>query len=461
METPRGLETPSTGARWGLFALTLAAALLRLHGLAAEEPWFDEVFSIVASSQDLPTLWRSALADQTNPPGFYLLLWGWIHLGGFDLAWMRLLPALASIVAVPAVGLATFRLGRGAGPALVAAALAAVSPLMLAMAHELRTYAMLALVTTLTLAAVVRGHRVATAAGYLALVALHYFGAFVVAALALGEILRDPRRWRAAVATALPSALLLGGWLALVAQSAVGRVGGNAAWIPPFQPHDLVTLAAQVVGTFGTAPGAALVSAALLAALGIGLVAARRDPPLRPVVTLAVLPLLLVGVTATLLDRPLWVARYLIIVLPAWWMLLAIALGRWSGRAGRVGTLAMLAWATLAGLHAERVRPRKTAWSAVARALTTAGPRTLCATEFYVTLPLRYQALEHGIPLTLLDLDACTAARRPDGVLLRPGTETMLRVLAARGATIGPATDLHTMFPETRLAPIAWPATSP
>ena len=59
METPRGLDAPPASARWGLLALTVAAALVRLHGLAAEEPWFDEVFSIVASSQDLPTLWRS------------------------------------------------------------------------------------------------------------------------------------------------------------------------------------------------------------------------------------------------------------------------------------------------------------------------------------------------------------------------------------------------------------------
>lgn len=457
METPRGLDAPPASARWGLLALTVAAALVRLHGLAAEEPWFDEVFSIVASSQDLATLWRSAVADQTNPPGFYLLLWGWIQLGGLDLAWLRLLPALASTVTVPAVALAARALGLGVGAALTAAALAAASPLMLAMAHEVRTYALLALATTLTLSAVLRGHRAATVLGYLALVALHYFGALVVAALALGEVTRDPQRWRPAIAPALPAAAALATWIGLTVHAATGPVGQNASWIPAFHLTGLIDLASQVVGTFATAPGTALVCSALLAALGFALMGSRRQPALRPVLTLAVLPLLLVAL-ADLLTQSLWVERYLIIVLPAWWLLLVAATARWRGLRAHLILLALVSWAIPAGLYGEWARPRKTAWSTIARALASPSPRGLCTNEFYVALPLRYQAVQHAIPLTILDLEGCTATGHPDGIILRPGTEATLRDLAARGAIIGTPRDLHTRSPETQFVPLDWPA---
>lgn len=479
METPREPSAAPVGARFALVAITVAAAWLRLPGLTAEEPWFDEVFSIVLASQELPELWRRAVADQTNPPGFYLLLWGWTRLGGFDLAWMRLLPLLAAVLTVPATALAARTAGLGWTGAIVAAALAAASPLMFAMSGELRAYAPLALATVLTLAASAQRRTLATAIGGFVLVSLHYFGAFVVAALLLAALREAPRRWRAALAASVPAGVALAGWLLIVVRAAgPGGFAGNAAWIAPPGARGLVSFGSQVVGTFGTTVGAAVVSALLAAALLLALgTAARRlrartgpESPAAPdapggavgiggierAIALATVPLALVALLAAATGRELWVARYLIITLPGWWLLLAHAVERVPGRWREAALAALLTWASLAGIDADRTRPRKTAWSQVARALTAGGPRTICTNESFVALPLRYQALGAAIPLTVLDLADCTAARAPAAMVLRPGTEASLAPLVRAGARVGAPRTLGTALPATLLVPLEW-----
>lgn len=466
METPREPSTAPAWARLALVAITVAAAWLRLPGLTAEEPWFDEVFSIVLASQDLPELWRRAVADQTNPPGFYILLWGWTRLGGFDLAWMRLLPLLAAVLTVPATALAARASGLGWTGASVAAALAGASPIMFAMAGELRAYAPLALVTALTLAAAAHRRTLVTAIGGLVLVALHYFGAFVVAALFVAALREDPRRWRPALAAALPAGAALAAWLWVVARAADGGAfAGNAAWIAASGARGLLSFGSQAVGTFGTAAGAVVV----LAVLGVSVVVALRrtrsregDGALGHALThalaLAILPLLLVALLAAATGRELWVARYLIVTLPGWWLLVAHAVERAPGQWREALLAALLTWSSLAGIHADRTRARKTAWSLVARALTAGGPRTVCTNESFVALPLRYQALGNDIPLTVLDLADCTPDRAPDTMLLRRGTEASLRSLVGAGARAGAPRELGTTLPATVLVPLRWPA---
>lgn len=457
VETPREPPTSPVWARWALLAITMAAAALRLPGLTAEEPWFDEVFSVVLASQDLPELWRRTLADQTSPPGFYLLLWGWTRVGGFDLAWMRLLPALAGTLTVPTMALAARTAGLSWVGALVAASLAAVSPLLLAMSSELRAYAPLALLTTLALAlALARRERGAAIIGC-GLVLLHYFGAFVVASLAVARLLDAPQepwphRLRRALALGLPSALVLGAWVLLVLVAAgPGSVGGNAAWIDAFSWRDLPSFGSQIVGTFGTTLGAVLVTALLAWAL-----ASARPSAVPHEVSLAVLPLLLAATAGAIGGRELWVARYLIVSLPAWWLLLARLVDRAPGASKELALAALLTWAGLAGIHAERTRPRKTAWSQVARAIVAAGPRTVCTAESFVALPLRYQAVRLGLPLTVLELADCTADHAPAAILLRDGTEAALEPVSRAGAILGAPRDMGTRLPATWWIPLRW-----
>lgn len=479
MPTAPTTATSPRWAPWALVAVTLLGAGLRLPGLTAEEPWFDEVFSLVLAAQDLPLLLRRAIDDQTNPPGFYLLLWGWTHLGGLELAWSRLLPALAGTLTVPAVALAARTLGLGTLAALVAALLAATSPLLLAMSSELRAYAPLALVTALALAAVAAGRPRAFGLAALALVSLHYFGALVVAALVIGARWHDRALGRRCLVAALPAAAALGAWLLLVAREAGDRgVGANAAWIGPPGLDDLPSFASQVVGTFGTRAGAFAVLAAVLAALfAAALVAARAarlpgaglapslgggpagtDPSgaARLLLAAAIVPVLAALALSLGTGRGLWVARYLIIVLPPLWLLLAAAAVR-APRRVRAGCVAALAaWALLAGPLAEAQRTRRSDWSLVARALTAGGPRVVCTNEPFVGLPLQYQAVRARLPLTVRDLGECLRERDADAILLRDATDASLRVLQRAGADVGPPRALGTRLPETRIRAIRW-----
>lgn len=474
METPRAPRETPLWARSALVALVLAAGWLRLHGLTAEEPWFDEVFSIVLASQDLSELLRRSVADQTNPPGFYLLLWAWTRLGGFDLAWMRLLPALAGTLTVPALALAARATGATWSGALVAGALVAVSPLALAMSSELRAYAPLALVTALAIAAAASRRPVALATCGVALVSLHYFGALVVAALALGTLWADRSRPRVALLPAIPAAVALALWGLLVYGTGdAGTVGGNASWIPAVGLRALTSFGSVIIGTFGTEAGAVAVPLAFLLSLLLALrFALPRALPFAPpeavsravmngsssahlVIAVAVVPLALVAVATLLTGRALWVPRYLIVAIPGWILLVQRAIdhaGRW--RATAVG--ALLGWATLAGTLAEQTRVKKTAWSSIARALTAGAPRTICVNESYVGLPLRYQALSMRLPLTVLDLSACTPTRAPDAMIVREGTEASLDRLRAVGAELGHARDLGTALPATSIVTLHW-----
>lgn len=461
METSRESQTAPPWARWTLVAITLAAGWFRLPGLSAEEPWFDEAFSIILAAQDLPELLRRTVADQTNPPGFYLLLWGWTRLGGFDLAWMRLLPALAGVLTVPATALAARASGLGWTGAIAAATFAAGSPLLFAMSSELRAYALVALASALLLTAAARRRHVAVAALGAVLVMLHYFGALLVAAVALGMIWRDRRDTRAAVVSGLPAAVALGGWLLAVwrASGAERGIGGNAAWIAGAGMVRFTSFGSEVLTAWGTTLGTILGLLVLATALIVTLRHARRDTrsARRLAVAAAAVPLLLVLAAELLTGRALWVNRYLIITLPAWCVLLAHAVTALQGAWMEGALAALLTWSALGGLYAERIRVKKTAWSQVALSLSGGVPRTICTNESFVALPLRLQAVQRGIPLTVLDLAECTRSKAPSAMVLRPGTERSLERLREAGASLGAPRDLGTTLPETRLVAIRWP----
>jgi len=465
--------------------LTLAAALWRFPWLTAEDLWFDEVFSVVLASQDLGELLRRAIGDQTNPPGFYLLLSGWMRLGSVDEWWVRALPALAGTLTVPALVALARALRCDWGTALLGGLLAAVSPLLLAMSVEVRAYAPVALLATISLTLAVRvatdpraphatRDRALLAATDVALVMLHYFGALVVAARVLSAFLvarapadtantadgaDAPRIRRDAILTALPAAVLLATWIAIVVAQASDRVGTNASWIPVADVATALSFASQVVGTFGTRGGAigvgALVLLALLLPLGRRATTARAAAPW--LLSAALVPVVIVLGASLLTGRSLWVARYLIVVLPALLLLVAGVPAALPPRWRAAGTTLLAGWAIAAGTLSIGLRQQKPAWSRIVPALTAGGSTTACVNEPFVGLPLQYHALRTGAPLSVFEIATCASARTGDWVVLRPGTEGSLEALrTARGAP-GAARALGTELPSLLVIRLEWP----
>ncbi|HEY5491434.1 MAG TPA: hypothetical protein VIK25_09610, partial [Gemmatimonadaceae bacterium] len=92
--------------RLGPVLPALAAAvfgIVRLPELTRSPLWFDELFSLDVASLPFGESMRRIIADHTNPPLFYVLLKGWVALGGDGDLWARLLPCLFALLLGPAL----------------------------------------------------------------------------------------------------------------------------------------------------------------------------------------------------------------------------------------------------------------------------------------------------------------------------------------------------------------------
>ncbi|HID61398.1 MAG TPA: phospholipid carrier-dependent glycosyltransferase, partial [Anaerolineae bacterium] len=123
--------------------ITLLALALRLYHLGAQSLWYDEGVSVYLARMSLPQL-TAWTADDIQPPLYYYLLHFWLLLfGPSSSEFVVRFPSLFfGVLTVPLM----YRMGRhlfGAAAGLLAAFLAAISPLYLWYSQETRMYTML------------------------------------------------------------------------------------------------------------------------------------------------------------------------------------------------------------------------------------------------------------------------------------------------------------------------------
>lgn len=170
-----------------------AAAVVYLAGLGRSSLFIDEVFSWNASRHGLAGVGDAVRGAEVTPPLYYVLLHFWLALtGASGEAALRLPSALAGLGFVAAVGwLGTVVADRRVG--FTAAVLAALSPLALQYAQEVRAYIFVMLAVTVAAAAVVRLSQAPERRRWLALamaacavaVLLHYTAVLVLFPLSL------------------------------------------------------------------------------------------------------------------------------------------------------------------------------------------------------------------------------------------------------------------------------------
>jgi hypothetical protein len=169
-------------SRWENRLLSLAPVALTwalgLFDLGRRALWIDEADSVYFAAQSVRTL-LTALCDP-HPPGYYLLLKGWLAWGRSEF-WVRMPSVLLATLAVALI----VRLGRALGASqdrpsrslgTLSGWLLAVSPLHLWYAREARMYAA---VTALGILAVILARRCARTSRWTAV--LGYGGVAVVA----------------------------------------------------------------------------------------------------------------------------------------------------------------------------------------------------------------------------------------------------------------------------------------
>jgi uncharacterized membrane protein len=390
---------------WIVAGLTVLAAALRFSTLGAQSYHHDE---IVTASRLLRGSFEHAMNavgfSESTPPLYYALAWVWTQAWGTGEVGLRSLSALAGVASVPVVYLIGAEL-RGRRTGLVAAALAAVNPMLLWYSQEARAYSLLTLFCAVSLLYCVRATRYGrrrdlTLWGLASALALatHYFALFLIVA----EVAILMRRRRREV--------LRGLWIValaalLLAPLAIHQASLNhASWIGEFSlGHRLwETAATFVTGETGDIigqperPALAFVPLALCLA-SFGLLLWRGDRAERRAATLPLLaaavaigiPVALALVSA---SKDYVLARNLIPALVPLLLLVAIATttraARRLGMAIAAGLIAYsFGFCVLASASPEFQRPD---WSAIAERLGEPQRPRAMLTWSLGEAPLRY-----------------------------------------------------------------------
>lgn len=418
-----------------LAALVAVAALLRFPTLDAKSFWVDEAVTVKLVRQDFGDMLSSIPHSESTPPVYYVLAWVWAQVFGVGESGLRSLSALLGTALVPVAYLAGRELAsRRAG--LAAAALVAVSPMLVWYSQEARAYALVALLGAVSLflflkaltrptPAVVLGWALVSALA----VSSHYFAAFLIVPEAAWLLWRQRSRlaW-------LGVAIVGATGLALLPLALEQR--GNPDWI---EDSGLLGRVAQIPAIFlvgfelPLAPALAAVAVALVV-VGIaawGLV--RLAPPAERRGGILVGALGAIAVAAPTLLAVVGIdyvvyKNVIVAVLP---LALAVAVGLavYSRRIGLVaaGALVVLSAAISIGTLWEPKYHRED-WRRAADAIgPVAGSRAVVVTPFDGGLPLElYLAAtreeDDREPLVVDEIDVVAGARRPLGSLDEPST---------------------------------------
>lgn len=175
-----------------LIVAVVIGSVLRIYRLGEESFWIDEVFMItMATERGIRELVFEIPLFEPHPPLFNLFMWGWIRLTGTSEIAMRSPSVVFSILSIPMFYLLVDRLftRQTAG---IATGFLAVSPFQIWYAQEARMYALLVLLTILSFYEMVRliesyttTHALAYVGCGVLLAYIHVYGLFVLLAQAL------------------------------------------------------------------------------------------------------------------------------------------------------------------------------------------------------------------------------------------------------------------------------------
>jgi mannosyltransferase len=436
----------------GLLALlTLTGLGLRLLHLGSQSYWLDEAISLGIARNDLATILTN-VAQSSHPPLYYLSLKGWLALGlGGDETTVRLLSALLSTAAIPAV----YALARAlfdARTALVSAGLMAISPFQVLYAQEARMYGLLSLLMTLTLLAFVHAWRtnrlrnwLLFAVGATSCAYTHYFSFLVLAGVGLfalveGLASRTWRRWPGLLLAGAVVAVLFAPQLGLFLDKATNAMGTR--WVAP-NPLYFFTSVYFLLLSY-TLSGW-LVAVAMFVSLFIVLLVVwqavktvwRLWGPQTPerkqqrqslllLLSTAIAPLLVLAVM--LIAKPFWVPeRTLTIVTPAYTVFLAQGLTQAPHRSpmpALYGLLAVLMVVSLGNYYFDPQYAKPPYRDAAALIAREAGPGDV---EVHTSDGSYLPFLQYPQPVPNYLLRGDPDARKPDPVYTVLGGQTIDR----------------------------------
>jgi len=328
---PRALDPsrPSVGVATLVGAFAFMLGMVRI---GTKSVWFDEAVSADFADRSFPDLLPQITGGDPNMSLYYVLLNLWRRMFGdseFALRSMSALAGAGAVVAVYVLGTRLFSRRTGTFAAL----LLAVSPFMIQYAQTARGYTLVAFLVTLSchffvceLARPSVGVRVAYVLVSVAAVYVHYFAALVLIAqlCALAMHGRRPRMTSARISMAVAVIVLC------VPAVIFARAGGTSRidWIPPLKLVSVPGVIVKMAGESDTLTALFCLAGvwAIWRIVSNWRLEGDRSGQwaLRFVVLWVAVPFVIAfGVS---LRRPLFLAQYLIVCLPALCLMSAAAL---------------------------------------------------------------------------------------------------------------------------------------
>jgi mannosyltransferase len=315
-------------------ALIIAvAAMLRIYLLGAKIFWFDECVGVEIARLDWFNFARILWRREANMSLYYLFLRLWLHLGDTP-TFLRSLSVIFALATIPAI----YLLGRrifDSRTGLIAAILMALNAYHIRYSQEARSYALTVLLCVLSslffvesLENPTRRVRLAHILTSSLAVYAHFFAALLILAQYLSlrfiDVTKIPeqtrKNWRWIGLGILPVAIFV-----------VSTGAGPLSWIPPPSLRGLWVFAIFLTGN----EGPLLVTVSVIACVAAVLPVFLKKPTLWLswdswrywfLVLWLVFPVLIT--VAISFARPLFLARYFVLCLPALNLLVAAGLAR-------------------------------------------------------------------------------------------------------------------------------------
>jgi mannosyltransferase len=359
----------------------VVGAGLRFWGLGSQSYWYDEWLTTEATAGGLGDVLRHVARREGITPPYFLVMWVWARLFGDGEVALRTFSAVCGVATVAvAYGIAR-ELGRSRRVAGAAAALVAVSPMLVWYSQEARPYSLVALVGGLSVLAFARARRTGTT-GDLALwaavaavaVSFHYFVAFLVAAEAVALVAERRLPVRRVAVACMPTVAVLALLLPFALEQHTHDA--NRAWISGFTLTSRLQEAARsaLVGPSPPSAAAWWPVAAVVAVAAALAVAVARAGDRRSAGLLAAIGAAAVGAPlgAALFGTDVFLGRYVIAALVP--LVVAVAIGLGADRVPRavapvgVALVAAVSVAVLVIGHGDDELQRSD-WRAVADAV--------------------------------------------------------------------------------------------
>ncbi|MEQ1923984.1 MAG: glycosyltransferase family 39 protein, partial [Pyrinomonadaceae bacterium] len=327
-----------------LIALYVA---VRMWHLTDSCLWFDEIFSVHAAEQPWGQILNFVAADLVHPPLFYLILKGWVGIGGSGLLWLRLLPVLFASLAIIPFLLLSRELKLRVSTTVLALLLLGVNGALIKYAQGVRMYTMLMCVSLVSIWLFTRYLNrdkgwVWLLLTNVVLVYTHYYGFFVVGAEVIYVLAFYRQRAKPLIGMAAIVGALFSPWaIAVISAARRGsEIAQNISWIERPGPSQLWVFLIDLIEPFYY-PGNNLdansiytVSLPLLLVIfiaGILFIFGKRandqqEHKTTLVATFLVVPIVLAFALSWIMPQSIWGTRHLIVVMAPAALLVSILL---------------------------------------------------------------------------------------------------------------------------------------